>query len=70
MKITTRPRAAALFAFVFVVAGTATLLGQETFQALVQRLQKEKPQFAVRHEKLLAERYEKFRKVGEFTGEG
>ena len=58
MRTIGRPRSVALFAFVLFVAGVATVLGQETFQALVQRLQKEKPEFAQRQEKLLAERYD------------
>src|SRR5687768_14951725 len=58
MRKTIRPHSAALLAFVLLVAGAATVLGQETFQTLVQRLQREKPQFAQRQEKLLAERYD------------
>ena len=58
MRTKRRPRRAALFAFVLLVVGAATVLGQESFDALVQRLQREKPQFAERQEKLLEERYE------------
>jgi cytochrome c peroxidase len=58
MRTKRRPHRAALFAFVSLVIGAMTVLGQESFDALVQRLQKEKPQFAERQEKLLAERYD------------
>ena len=50
MRTTTRPYSAALLALVLLVAGVATVLTQETFQALAQRLQKEKPQFAQRQD--------------------
>jgi len=58
MRTTLRSQSVALLAFVLVVAGVATVLAQETFQALVERLQKEKPEFAQRQEKLLAQRYD------------
>src|SRR5262245_50568116 len=58
MRTKRRPRSVALFAFVSLAIGAATVLGQEAFDGLVQRLQKEKPQFAERQEKLLAERYD------------
>ena len=58
MRTKRRPHRAALLAFVSLVVGAATVLGQDGFDALVQRLQREKPQFAERQEKLLEERYE------------
>jgi len=41
-----------------VVTMPATSFGQEDFAAIVKRLEAEKPQFAERHKKLLAERYD------------
>jgi len=38
--------------------GAAPSLAQESFDALVQRMQQEKPTFAARHKSLLAERYD------------
>src|SRR5262247_3001835 len=58
MRTTKLQRFAVFAGFVLVVGGVATVLGQETFQALVQRLQKEKPEFAQRQEQLLDQRYD------------
>src|SRR5687768_6530842 len=48
---------AAVLAAIFLAALPATA-AEETFDALVKRLQSEKPGFAERHKKLLAERYD------------
>ncbi len=42
----------------FMVCGVATLLAQEDLAATIKRTQSEKPKFAERHQKLLAERYD------------
>ena len=47
------------FAAALLVSGTVTVAAaEEDFAALVKRLQAEKPAFAERHQKLLAERYD------------
>ncbi len=58
-KRTTLAWSATVIAVSFFVGGTVTVLAaDETFADLVSRLQKEKPQFAERQQKLLADRYD------------
>lgn len=58
MRKAMRTYSVPIIGLILLVAGGVTVLAQETFQALVERLQKEKPQFADRQEKLLSDRYD------------
>jgi cytochrome c peroxidase len=58
MRKATRTYSVPIIGLIMLVAGGVSVLAQETFQALVERLQREKPQFAERQEKLLVDRYD------------
>jgi cytochrome c peroxidase len=58
MKRTKRAYSASVLTLLLLGTGVATVFGQETLQALIQRLQREKPGFADRQQKLLTERYD------------
>jgi cytochrome c peroxidase len=57
-RITSRFFLAGLTTSALVSAVVSTALAQEDFAALVKRTQAEKPKFAERHQRLLAERYD------------
>ena len=59
MSFNSRQTSAIALGLAFLVGGAVTVLAaDEDFPSLVTRLEKEKPQFAERQQKMLAERYD------------